>query len=1218
MIFAALALLTFGFLLLLLAVDRAIWAWARRKVKELEAKREMGESPEAEEAPLAEAPGAVLHLGETPRLVVGGREVPLKPGPAPGDLGRWWSNPPAMVRLTPGRRQSPPGAGRPPGGGILPCPKLPLSPSAQLWARGNFPGFGTPRTLGPKAPLQSHLRQGLRKVRRRISRQSGLRYTWVVGGSVRQETIAQLGRHLKAVLCRRPGQALWLWGEPGVGKTFTAQALLRETPCQSLSLHATLPDKTLLLSLPRPPKRSAWTQAQRQQLLQGQHVPVVTLVDTLAATLSALAPFALHLEDLHEAGPERLELVQKLARVIQRLRGVGLLVTSRGEPLEPFKGYRLEPLSQAESGHLLQAEAGCELPQEGLGWIFSHAQGNPLFTLEFWRYLCRQGYFWSDGRRWHWRQPPDDFVPVSVEALIAQVLSGLADTPELHAVLEARALLPSSLHGEAFEALWCRVAGVDGSTLGHIQQLLHQKGVLPQGRFAHPLIQEVAERQIPHLRKQVYARRALVALAGQPEEAAHFIEMAHLEPEEALKLLEAAAQSAEARGDRPGQARWLAEAARWSSGLEQAERAFEAAQLLKTMDPTRAIQMAEIAASATSPNPEAVLLLAELLATQGRIHEAEASLRRLPQAEDGALRWWETEIYVLGQGGRWQQAVELWEQRPDYQARARPQTRLQIGSCLASLNRLEAAEHILRELPSLPALPPALQLTALNLRGQIQSYRGCHVQALESEERFIALAKSAGSAHAAISGLLNHASTYSALGLRDQAKACLQEARTLAMQSGETMRYAVVQLRLADRLADEGEFEQAEALMLEAQGLLYQYHQVQWQAESHLKLARLYLTWQPPHGPILALKHAQSALDLSRASYDVKFLASSLAYRSRAHSQLGNPSAALEVAQECLALCASESIKQADAWFAYGLALEAAGRTAEALEALEKATLLQPERKLAERFALEADRITGNLEEAHKRYDWFVSQGLLGLATLALRYFPALASPSQLPPESTPQGGLCLQVLGPVKLEQSGQPIAYRGKKRLELLCYLLEARLAGRTEVSSLDLCDSFYPGVEEAKARATLKQQVHLIRKTLGPDTIQSTPGGYALGAIRSDAEEFLQSGDTGLWRGPYLERLAEGWHSSVREALIQALYAGAGALLESKPKEASRLAQILLEMEPYDTGFLQLSLRAVQRAGSPKATTRLYKEAQERFLEVGEVLPGLEALLQTAPYS
>lgn len=1032
---------------------------------------------------------------------------------------------------------------------------------------------------------------------------------------MRQEVLTQLRRHLKAVLCRRPGKALWLWGEPGVGKTFTAQTLLLETPCRSLSLHATLPDRALVLSLPRPPRRPTWTEAQRQRLMHSQYVPLATLVDTLAATMSALAPFVLHLEDLHEASPERLELVQKLARVVLRLRGVGLLVTSRGEPLECFEGYCIEPLSQAESDQLLQAEAAHELPQEGLEWVFSRAKGNPLFTLEFWRYLSRQGYFWSDGRHWHWRKPPDDFVPVSVEALIAQVLSGLVEAPELQAALEARAILPSRFHGDALEALWSRVAEMDSQTLSHIQRLLNQKGVLQQGRFAHPLIQEVAERETPGLRKQAYARRALAALAGQPEEAACFIEMAHLEPQEALRLLEAAAQSAEARGDRPGRARWLAEAVKWG-GLEQAGRAFEAAQLLKPVDPTRAVQMAEIAASAPLPNPEAVLLLAELLAAQGRIREAEASLRRLPRSEDSALRWWETQIYVLGQGGRWQQVVELWSQQPGYQARARLRTRLEVGSCLAFLNRLDQAQHILEELPSLDSLPPEIQLAALNLQGQIQTYRGCHAQALEIEERFIVLAQSIGSAQATTTGLLNQASTYSALGLRSQAKACLQEARALSMHSGQTMPYAVVQLRLADMLADEGEFEQAEALLLEAQGLLQPYHQMQWQTESHLKLARLYLTWQPLHGPTLALKHARAALGLARASRDVKFMASSLAYLSRAHSQAGSPAAALEVAQECLALCTREGIKQADAWFAYGLALEANGRLAEALEAIQAASAQHHERKLAERFALEADRISANLENARKRHDWFVSQGLLGLARLASHYFPALAGPSQPFHESLPQSGLRLKVLGPVELERDGQPIPYRGKKRLELLCYLLEARIGGKAEVSWLELVDVFYPAAEEARARATLKQQVHLIRMTLGPEAIQSTPSGYTLGAIRSDAEEFLQRGDARLWRGPYLEHLGEGWHGGVREALTQALYAGAAALLEGEPKEASRLAQVLLAMEPYNTGFLQLSLQAVQRSGSPKAASRLYKEAQERFLEVGEVLPGLEAFLQAAP--
>lgn len=47
-----------------------------------------------------------------------------------------------------------------------------------------------------------------------------------------EATLIQLRRHLNAVVSRRQGQAVGLWGETGVGKTFTAQTLLRETPLQ--------------------------------------------------------------------------------------------------------------------------------------------------------------------------------------------------------------------------------------------------------------------------------------------------------------------------------------------------------------------------------------------------------------------------------------------------------------------------------------------------------------------------------------------------------------------------------------------------------------------------------------------------------------------------------------------------------------------------------------------------------------------------------------------------------------------------------------------------------------------------------------------------------------------------------------------------------------------------------------------------------------------------
>ncbi|WP_036219657.1 hypothetical protein, partial [Calidithermus chliarophilus] len=73
---------------------------------------------------------------------------------------------------------------------------------------------------------------------------------------------------------------------------------------------------------------------------------------------------------------------------------------------------------------LLQGQAGGALPPEACEWIYQRAQGNPLFTLEYFRHLGRLGHLWSDGHRWRWRAPEGEPMPTSVEALIVQLTRG--------------------------------------------------------------------------------------------------------------------------------------------------------------------------------------------------------------------------------------------------------------------------------------------------------------------------------------------------------------------------------------------------------------------------------------------------------------------------------------------------------------------------------------------------------------------------------------------------------------------------------------------------------------------------------------------------------------------------------------------------------------------------------------------------------------------------
>ena len=199
-----------------------------------------------------------------------------------------------------------------------------------------------------------------------------------------------------------------------------------------------------------------------------------------------------------------------------------------------------------------------------------------------------------------------------------------------------------------------------------------------------------------------------------------------------------------------------------------------------------------------------------------------------------------------------------------------------------------------------------------------------------------------------------------------------------------------------------------------------------------------------------------------------------------------------------------------------------------------------------------------------------------------------------------------LQVLGKMQLLISGKPEPVRGGKRKELLAALLEARIVGRSEISRLDLFDTLYPDTLEAQASAALSSLVYQLRELSGPETILSSDGGYTLGGITSDAEAFLETGDTRLWRGEYLEGSDLGIGETVRETLHLALRNRAESLLETDPTEAARVGRLLCSADPYDLENLHLTLRALRAADNHKGLKSTYARARTGLLEIGEVLP------------
>ena len=256
----------------------------------------------------------------------------------------------------------------------------------------------------------------------------------------------------------------------------------------------------------------------------------------------------------------------------------------------------------------------------------------------------------------------------------------------------------------------------------------------------------------------------------------------------------------------------------------------------------------------------------------------------------------------------------------------------------------------------------------------------------------------------------------------------------------------------------------------------------------------------------------------------------------------------------------------------------------------------------AHRLALEIDRIRGDAQTAATRVGHFEGIGNLNWRNIAYRYFPQLGAAPAQEVGST----LHLAVLGPLQLLRDGSLLSYTAHLGKLLLALLLEAHLTGRGGVGQLDLLDTLYPDLDEARATSALKQLVYRLRSALGTSAIARTSSGYALGAVSSDAEAFLASGDTGLWRGLYLADLDDGRVSGARDALYEALKRRATEHVRGSPDEAARLGQLLLEADPYDAEALIICLRALAAVGNLRGLERLYRRSREQFAEVGERLP------------
>ncbi len=528
----------------------------------------------------------------------------------------------------------------------------------------------------------------------------------------RAELIVKLKKRFSKVISKRGSMLLGMWGEVGVGQSWLIKELLNELPCKNIKFFSNANISELVQKLPQSNRLPLWVENSLAHISSNGSADNSTIVDTLVALLATLTPFVLYVEDLHKSPPERLELWNDLAKAIGNSRGIGFITSSYKEPQDGFESYRLEPLTTIEATKLIDNEAKSLLPTAAHAWIYERSQGNPLFTLEYFRYLTRLGHLWSDGQRWRWRPPTDEFMPTSVEALIAQLLHNATTSSEVQVALAAKALLPN----DASDDLWEEITGLEPQKFQEVKAQLENQGILIASKFAHSLMYEVAQRELSQTQCRQLARKAIDLLkTDKPKEAAFFVEKAELDLSDAQQILKQAAESARTLGNKLEVANFLARAATCAKGSEQVDLALEAARLLSGTNVSKAAEMTRLALGANPNNIEAIFLQASLLSSLGQGEEAEQLLQSLPEEQLLETDWLEALIAVRVNRYDYSGSWELWQDHPEIHSLASVSTLVHIGKSLTQLGMFTEAKAFFkdaRKAPDLSALDRALLLSS--------------------------------------------------------------------------------------------------------------------------------------------------------------------------------------------------------------------------------------------------------------------------------------------------------------------------------------------------------------------------------------------------------------------------------------------------------------------------------------------------------------------------
>ncbi len=1018
----------------------------------------------------------------------------------------------------------------------------------------------------------------------------------------RDQAVQAIVKRFKPILSKKTSVIVGLFGEPGIGKTHTAQAVLREIACRCLSIAASASGETILRALPQAQKLPSWAETQCEKVQRLESIPAKTLLETLIAVLTNLAPFVLHFEDLHTMTNEQRTQHTHLLQALGRVRGVGVFTTSRTQLASTGIQLNLEVLLPEEIQILLEQEFGTSLPSEAKDWIEHRSNGNPLFALEFLRYLTRQGCLWSDGSGWHWRVPSNSFLPSSIQALIEERLARIGHDQALAAVFSSRVILPVEPFAD-FDDTWCALSGLAFAEWTTQRRVLQEQKLLIGNVFAHPLFQEVALQQILPLEKERLARAAIRILKStQPDVAASFLDLAQLPNHEAAHLLGLAAAQAERLGKRTLQAQLQTQAVKLLPLDQQVEAAIRAGEALLKVgrDPSA---VADLAVSLMPNDLDAVWILVRSTYGTGQTPKGFAALSAMSSKQQATNRWKAMYFETLVAAANYREAITYWQQNPDLHTVARASTLERVVIAFREMGQPEQGNVMLSQALGRSDLTQQERVGLLEQQANAAIMRGELKQAYKLLGELVIQAKHLEMLDSLTVFLYNRANIGRTLGHYVAAKESISQALQLITQVGHVVRGAWMQNILGMLQTDLGEYQAAETTLLEARDIHIRQNFPSAISSCAEALTRLYCIWDKPYSAFMARKYSNEAFFLDRKEQTPLSLTLGFLGCSEVELRFGSLVEALSLCNQAIDVVESKAVAPLEAAVSLlrGRIYKKIGDKKAALKDLQHALNIAQKMDaeveinliLLHTFELQNDQ-----PAFQNQLQYFQERQLHGhIQEFIGRETQVLAPPKHL---------LYFQVLGNVNLLEQQTQIKYRGRKRLECLAYLLETRVAGRSEAATADITQALYPELTDVEGKSALKQLVYQLRAQLGADVVQSTAHGYALGAVSSDLEGFLETNDSSLWRGAYLAGFGSGWLHGVQETVLYALKNQVEILAESNPKEAARLATIWFEIEPYDLEALEFMVRAHQNAGQTSSLTKLYRAAREQLLEVGTQIP------------